>query len=56
MNIQRKNSAYHFRVQSERKQTLVLVLIGNIVPKNFSLVLIISSKFLWLSFGINCKT
>ena len=24
MNIQRKNSAYHFRMQSERKQTLVL--------------------------------
>ena len=22
MNIQRKNSAYHFRMQSERKQTL----------------------------------
>ena len=23
MNIQRKNSAHHFRMQSERKQTLV---------------------------------
>ena len=23
MNIQRKNSAHHFRIQSERKQTLV---------------------------------
>ena len=23
MNIQRKNSAHHFRVQSEREQTLV---------------------------------
>ena len=24
MNIQRKNSAHHFRMQSEREQTLVL--------------------------------
>ena len=34
MNIQRKNSAHHFRMQSERKQTLVLYmhfppLVGN---------------------------
>ena len=26
MNIQRKNSAHHFRMQSEREQTLVLLL------------------------------
>ena len=26
MNIQRKNSAHHFRVQSEREQTLVTLL------------------------------
>ena len=25
MNIQRKNSAYHFRMQSEREQTLVII-------------------------------
>ena len=25
MNIQRKNSAHHFRMQSEREQTLVLI-------------------------------
>ena len=27
MNIQRQNSAHHFRMQSEREQTLVLDLI-----------------------------
>ena len=26
MNIQRKNSAHHFRMQSEREQTLVVFL------------------------------
>ena len=25
MNIQRKNSAHHFRMQSEREQTLVFI-------------------------------
>ena len=28
MNIQRKNSAHHFRMQSEREQTLVYVILG----------------------------
>ena len=28
MNIQRKNSAHHFRMQSEREQTLVKSLCG----------------------------
>ena len=27
MNIQRKNSAHHFRMQSEREQTLINVLL-----------------------------
>ena len=27
MNIQRKNSAYHFRMQSEREQTLGVLLL-----------------------------
>ena len=27
MNIQRKNSAHHFRMQSEREQTLVQMLL-----------------------------
>ena len=27
MNIQRKNSAHHFRMQSEREQTLVRVVV-----------------------------
>ena len=30
MNIQRKNSAHHFRMQSEREQTLVSGLCGKI--------------------------
>ena len=29
MNIQRKNSAHHFRMQSEREQTLVAHFKGN---------------------------
>ena len=29
MNIQRKNSAHHFRMQSEREQTLVRYFINN---------------------------
>ena len=29
MNIQRKNSAHHFRMQSEREQTLVFIGIFN---------------------------
>ena len=28
MNIQRKNSAHHFRMQSEREQTLIQVTIS----------------------------
>ena len=28
MNIQRKNSAHHFRMQSEREQTLVYLNLG----------------------------
>ena len=32
MNIQRKNSAHHFRMQSEREQTLVSVLFRNPLP------------------------
>ena len=27
MNLQRKNSAHHFRMQSEREQTLVMLII-----------------------------
>ena len=45
MNIQQKNSAHHFRMQSEREQTLAIYFviqqgtdpmncIGNIVPRN----------------------
>ena len=35
MNIQRKNSAHHFRMQSEREQTLVLIFF-KMDCKNFS--------------------
>ena len=31
MNIQRKNSAHHFRMQSEREQTLVLLETDNVI-------------------------
>ena len=30
MNIQQRNSAYHFRMQSEREQTLVLILLDRL--------------------------
>ena len=33
MNIQRKNSAHHFRMQSEREQTLVLSICQHISPE-----------------------
>ena len=36
MNIQRKNSAHHFRMQSEREQTLTMHLING---KNFSKII-----------------
>ena len=39
MNIQQKNSAHHFRMQSERKQTFV----------NYTLNLEILSKLIWHS-------
>ena len=39
MNIQQKNSAHHFRMQSERKQTLF----------NYTLNLEILSKLIWHS-------
>ena len=40
MNIQRKNSAHHFRMQSEREQTLV-VFFPRISGKAYSRVVLI---------------
>ena len=40
MNIQRKNSAHHFRMQSEREQTLVNVVLAvfiQIIKLQFSM-------------------
>ena len=39
MNIQRKNSAHHFRMQSEREQTLVILLYKYINIKRLDLFL-----------------
>ena len=39
MNIQRKNSAHHFRMQSDREQTLIVVLKASTILNSFKGIL-----------------
>ena len=43
MNIQRKNSAHHFRMQSEREQTLVLVDWCTVISKVWTTRMLVAS-------------
>ena len=40
MNIQRKNPTHHFRMQSEREQTLVKIYFSTCVTSNYVIFLV----------------